>query len=253
MHMTTQGIVLREVNYKEADKILTVLTRDNGRMTVSARGCRRRNSPLAGAAQLLAWSELTLYEYQGRWSLKEAAADRQFWGVRGDLEKLALGSYFAELTELLTQEDIPAPEVLSLLLNSLYALDRLGKENALVKAAFELKLMCLSGFEPLLDGCAVCGREPEEPRLSLRQGVLHCAGCREQVGGGLSMPLSAAVLAAMRHVVYGDSKRLFSFTLSPGALAQLGEVCEAYIMAQLERGFQTLDFYKRLTAAEAPR
>ena len=52
MHIVTQGLVLREVSYKESDKILTVLTRDGGKRTVKARGCRKKNSPLAAAAQL---------------------------------------------------------------------------------------------------------------------------------------------------------------------------------------------------------
>ena len=64
MHIVTQGLVLRETNYKETDKILTVLTREGGKRTVKARGCRRRNSPLAASAQLLVWSDMTLFEYR---------------------------------------------------------------------------------------------------------------------------------------------------------------------------------------------
>ena len=56
MHLTTKALVLREVSYKESDKILTVLTAAEGKLTVSARGCRRRNSPIAAASQLLVWS-----------------------------------------------------------------------------------------------------------------------------------------------------------------------------------------------------
>lgn len=250
MHMTTQGVVLREVNYKEADKILTVLTAEAGRQTVSARGCRRKGSPIAAAAQLLVYSELTLYQYQGRWGLKEAALLRQFRAAREDLFKLALASYFAELTELLTEEDVPAPEVLSLLLNSLHVLDTSDCPLKQVKAVFELKLMCLAGYEPLLDACAVCGRAPEEARLHLREGVLHCAACRGGVGEGISMPLTPGVLSALRHVVYGDPKRLFSFQLPPEGRQQMADVCEAFVLTQLERGFRTLDFYRQLTAAQ---
>ena len=252
MHMVVHALVLREVNYKEADKILTVLTRENGKMTLTARGCRRKGSPLAACAQLLAWSEMTLYQYNGRWAVKEGETQRLFDGVRGDLEKLALACCFAEMTEQLTIEDVPAPEVLSLLLNSLHALDRLDRPPALVKAAFELKLMCLSGYEPILDACAVCGVEPEQPQFHLSEGVLHCARCREEVGEGISMPLSPAALAAMRHVACGDPKRLFSFQLDPDSLRQMGDVCEAYVLTQLERGFRTLDFYKQLTAPAPP-
>lgn len=72
MQLTTQGLVLREVNYKESDKILTVLTQDMGKLTISARGSRKKGGGISAAAQMLVWSEMTLYEYRQRWSLKEA-------------------------------------------------------------------------------------------------------------------------------------------------------------------------------------
>ena len=95
MLITTQGLVLREVSYKESDKILTVLTRDLGKRTVKARGCRKKSSPLAASAQLLVWSDMTLFEYRDHLTLNEGSSLEQFWGVREDIEKLALGSYFA--------------------------------------------------------------------------------------------------------------------------------------------------------------
>ena len=57
MHLTTNALVLREVNYKESDKILTLLTEQEGKLTVSARGCRKKDSPIAAACQLLAWGD----------------------------------------------------------------------------------------------------------------------------------------------------------------------------------------------------
>lgn len=247
MHMTTKALVLREVDYKESDKILTLLTQQAGKVTACARGCRRRGSAIAAGCQLLTWSELVLYQYQGRWAVREAATERPFRGVREDLNKLALGCYFAEVAELLALEDLPCPELLALVLNSLHALDRMDKSPALVKAAFELKVMCISGYEPVLDACAVCGcGEPQQPRFHLREGVLHCAACRDQVGDGISMPLDQGALAAMRHIVYGDPKRLFSFRLEADSLTKLAELTEAYLLTQLERGFRTLDFYKQL-------
>lgn len=251
MHLTTQGIVLREVNYKESDKILTVLTRDLGKLTVKARACRRKNSPLAAASQLLVYSELTLFEYRDYWSMDQGDSLEQFWGVRQDVEKLALGSYFAEVMETVAEEGRPDPALLSLILNSLYALDKLSKPLPLVKAAYELKLLSLVGYEPMLDACAVCGvPEPEEPRLHLREGVLHCARCRGGVGDGVSMPLDGPSLAAMRHVVMGDPKRLFSFKLDVPSQKKMSDVCEAFLLTQLERGFGTLDFYKQLSALQ---
>lgn len=242
----TRGIVLRETETKEADKILTVLTPDQGKISVIARGARRKSCRFAACAQLLAWSELTLY-HRGNWYyLNEGTTLCLFDGLRRDLEKLALGAYFAELTEAVTQEEVAAPEIVSLLLNGLYALENLSRPPALIKAAFELRLMCLAGYEPLADGCAYCGaEEPEEPRLDVQQGVLHCAKCGVR-GQGLSMPLCAGSLAGLRHAIYGDPKRLYAFTLGDEALGRLSDAAEAFVLTQMERGFRTLDYYKRL-------
>lgn len=248
MYVQTRGLVLRETNYKESDKILTVLTEADGKRTVKARGCRKKSSRLAAAAQLLVYSDMTLFEYRDFWSMDAADSLEQFWGIKADLELLSLASYFAEVTEAVAEEGHGDPALLSLVLNAMYALDKLHKPRGLVKAAFELRLMCLAGYEPLLEACAVCGSPaPEAPRLHLSEGVLHCAACREGAGDGISMPLTPGALAAMRHVVYGDPKRLFSFGLDVVGMERMAGACEAFLLTQLERGFRTLDFYKELT------
>lgn len=247
MYITTQGLVLRETAYKESDKILTVLTAQGGKQTVKAQGCRKKGSALAAAGQLLAWSDMTLFEYRDYLTLREGNTIEEFRGLRYDLGKLALGSYFAEVTEAVAVEGVPQPALLSLILNSLYALDRLDKPLPLVKGAFELRLACEAGFEPLLDACAACGTgEPPEPRLNLTEGVLHCAACKEEIGPGISMPLDAGSLAAMRFVAGSPPKRFLSFRLSGSSLRRFGDAAEAYLMTQLERGFRTLDYYKGL-------
>ena len=71
MHSNTKALVLRAVDYKETDKVLTLLTPMDGKVTASARGSRKRGSALAAGTQLLAWSDMVLYEYQGRWTVKE--------------------------------------------------------------------------------------------------------------------------------------------------------------------------------------
>ena len=117
----------------------------------------------------------------------------------------------------------------------------------LVKAAFELRLLCLAGYEPLVDACAYCGRpDPEQPCFDVLQGVLHCRACGQR--GGKSLPLCRDSLAALRHAVYGDPKRLYAFTLGPDAQKRLSAAAEAFVSAQLERGFRTLDFYKSVCA-----
>ena len=245
MHLTAKALVLREVNYKESDKILTILTDREGKLTVSARGCRKKGSAIAAASQLLVYSEMTLYEYRGRWALKEADVQRRFDAARSDLDKLALASYFAEVTELLAEEGQPEPELLALILNCVHALDRLALPLAQVKAVFEWKAMALAGYEPLLEGCPSCGRQPpRQPWIRLDQGAVCCGQCRP--AGGAALPLGDGGLAALAHIVQGSPRRLFSFRVGRASLERLGAASEAYLLTQMERGFRTLDFYKLL-------
>ena len=110
----TTGLVLRVTETKEADKILTVLTPDMGKIPLIARGARRKNSRIAAACQLLAYSELTLYRRGNWYMLDEASTLELFDGVRQDLVLLALASYFAELAEAVCAEETASPEILSL-------------------------------------------------------------------------------------------------------------------------------------------
>ena len=242
----TSGVVLRVTDTKETDRILTVLTADRGKIPLIARGARRKNSRLSAACQLPAYSELTLYKRGGWYMLDEASPLELFDALGRDIGLLALASWFCELTEAVCAEETPAPEVLSLLLNALYALCYTDRPPRLVKAAFQFRLMALAGFEPLADGCALCGRrDAEVPMLDVQGGFVTCGGCRGP-DAGLRLPLTAGGLAALRHILSVEPKRLYSFTLEPGALAALDHVGEAFISVQMERGFRTLDYYRSL-------
>lgn len=243
MFLKTDGLVVRQVNYKDNDQILTVLTKEHGLMTLKARGVRSRSSRLKGACQLLAYSEFTVFENRGFHTIDEANAIQMFPELRTDIELLSLASYFAQVAEVLSQEDMPNPELLSLTLNAFYALCRRLCTPELVKAAFELRAACLGGYTPELSGCAVCG-DPEPDRFDVRGGILCCASC--SAGEGLRLPVSPGSLAAMRYLVSCDAKRLFAFRLDGRAMKELCDLTETYLQTQLERGFYTLDFYKSL-------
>ena len=243
MFLKTDGLVVRQVNYKDNDQILTVLTKEHGLMTLKARGVRSRSSRLKGACQLLAYSEFTVFENRGFHTIDEANAIQMFPELRTDIELLSLASYVAQVAEVLSQEDMPNPELLSLTLNALYALCRRLCTPELVKAAFELRAACLGGYTPELSGCAVCG-DPEPDRFDVRGGILCCASC--SAGEGLRLPVSPGSLAAMRYLVSCDATRLFAVRLEGRAVKELCDLAETYLQTQLERGFYTLDFYKSL-------
>ena len=245
MYLTIQGIVLRVTDYNDKDALLTVLSRNHGKLTVKARGLRRKNSPLIAPCQLLAFGEFTLFEYRGQYTINEAHSIELFQGLHRDLTKLSLGTYFAQVSELISQEDLPNPELQSLLLNCLYALAKLNEDEAKVKAVFELRSACLAGYTPDLFGCHICGSQTPD-RFDLSAGQLECRSCRLSDATGIRLPVTSSILETMRYICLCDPKKLFSFQAGSDTIQQLSMLTEAYLSTQLERSFSALEFYKSL-------
>lgn len=245
MYLNTSALVLRVTDYNDRDALLTLLTPQYGKLTVKARGLRRKNSPLVAPCQLLSYGDFVLFEYRDMYTINEATAIELFRDLRGDLQKLSLGTYFAQVAETISQEDLPNPELLSLVLNCLYALSKLDIPESQIKAVFEMRAACLAGYTPDVSGCVSCGNDLPD-RFDVSEGHFECSTCRNPNSGGLRMPISPGLLDALRYIVLCTPKRLFSFAIGEDTAQQLSAVTELYLTSQLERGFSTLDFYKSL-------
>lgn len=245
MFKTVNALVLREVRYKEADRILTLLTDTDGKITVKARGALRKSSKTAAATQQLTYSEMTLFGNLGRWTVNEATMKEGFDGLRTDIGSFALGCYFAECADALSVEDQPDAPLMQLALNCLYALSRGMYTPEHIKAAFELRLMCLAGYTPELSHCAVCGEEePGDPVLMLERGCVCCRRCA--AGAGQTVKLDTASLNAMRHICSVSPKQILSFSLEGEGAKLLSAATEEYLLLHTERRFPTLDYWKNV-------
>ena len=166
-YIVTKGVVLRETETRDADKILTLLTAERGKLSVIARGVCRKGCKFAACAQPLAYSEWTLYKKGDWYYANEGTTLELFSGLRADLDAMALGFYLAELTEAVTTEDAPHQGLLSHLLNGLYAVSVLRKPLPLVKAAAPIPSSRISTF------CRAFSAAGPAERGA---GVFHCVG-----------------------------------------------------------------------------
>ncbi len=245
MFRTENALILREVRFRESDRILTALTSDLGKVTLAAHGALSKKSRIAAGTQQLTWSELTLFEKNGRYTVREAVTKEAFAGLRRELENLALGSYIAECLELFSTEGQPEPELLQLGLNSLYALSEGLAPRAKIKAAFELRLAAMEGYTPAVDVCCVCGtREVRSPVFLQDDGAVACRDCLKEQRRFL--PLSSAALNAMRYVLQAPPKRFLSFSPEDADLALLARVSEAWLLHCAGREIPSLEYYKKL-------
>ncbi len=236
MNVTVDGLVLRAVDYRESDKILTVLTRQKGRITVKAAGARRKGSRLGSCTQLLCYSEMTLFEKDGRYRLDEAYVREQFYGLSADLEKMALASYFAQVLHGEPEETPGSEDALRLALNSLYALEKGLYPPAVVKPAFELRYMGINGYAPDL---SLRG----DGYVNVDSGVMRPP---DAPAGWGDVFLDERAAEAARYILQCDLKRLFAFRLPEDSLRNLGVFAEKYLLCKTEQGYRTLDFYHSL-------
>lgn len=247
MQTATDALVLRERKLDEQDRLLTLLSAEQGIITAYAKGAGRMKGSMAGATELLCYSHFVLFQNRDRCFADRAEANTLFFGIRGNLEKLTLATYFAQLCCELIPENEPAAEELRLMLNTLYYLEQ-GKLPPLqLKAILELRLLTLTGYMPDLIACRECGGLPEDGAVLFDPmgGSVCCPACAPQGAVGL-IPLPPGVFAAMRHIIYCDFEKLFGFKLGEENLPLLADAVERYLLCQVERILPALNFYKNI-------
>ena len=244
MRLNTNGLILKEQNIGESDKLVTVLTADLGVIKAFVRGAKSVKSKKQSATGLLCYSKLTLYTGKDAYIIDEAQATEVFFGLRNDIEKLALGQYFAELAFELAPKETNANEYLRTILNSLYFLSNGTHYPAKLKAIMELRLLSLSGYMPNLIACDKCGEyETDTMFVNFEHGLLYCENC---AGSEIALPIPLEIISAMRHIVFSELKGLYDFKLPDESLEELSYITETYLKTKTEKHFKTLDFYNSL-------
>lgn len=184
MIIKTDGIVIREQTTGEKDRLVTLLTRELGVIRAFVNGGRSPKNKNVAATGLLCYSRLSIDKSQkGVYSVREATVSETFFSLREDIVRLSLAQYFAELAFELAPREEPSDEFLRLLLNAVYLAAKGKKDESLVKAAAELRMLSLSGYMPSLVACDVCGEyESETMFFSVNSGKLYCNRCERPKG-----------------------------------------------------------------------
>lgn len=250
MQMGTKAVVLSARNMEEFDRLLVLLTEEHGLVTAYAGGARRRKGAMASATEQLSYSAFQLFRNREKTYVDRAEVETLFFGIRQDVVSLALANYFCQLCRELIPEGDCQPGYLHLMMNTLTLLDRGTLPMAQLKAVFELRLLTMSGYMPDLVACAGCGELHEgEIFFAPAAGTAFFGDCAPE-GGATLIPLSPGVFQGMRHILYSDFGKLFSFRLPEKALAELEQASEAYLLAQVERMLPALEFYKSTKLAQ---
>ncbi len=244
----TNGLIIKEQNIGEKDKLLTVLTESHGVVKGFAKGAKDIKSSKCAATGLLSYSKLTLYKSKDSYIIGDARIIKVFSGLRNSIENMYLSQYFCELSAFICPKEQEANEYLKLVLNALYLLSENKRDLFVVKSCVELRLMCLAGYMPDIIMCKYCGEYNKDRMYFLpRTGQLICGDCIENSPEEYKIPLNPSSTTALRHCCYADKEKLFSFTLPERDLKSLNVCSEEYIKFMLEKDFRTLKFFKSIT------
>ena len=246
MQVRHSGLIIRESDVGESDRIITVLTADNGIIRAFSRGSKKIKSKLFSSTRMFTFGDFDLHQGKDKYIVTEAKRRMGFFGTPADIERLALAQYICELCSVAVAQEQPdeSGEVLRLVLNTLYAIDKTDKPLDIIKPSFELRMMAALGYCPDVSECAQCGERDGDMFFYKDDGQMLCRECGSFNAGGETV--SPSVVSAMRYILSCDVEKLFSYSIPEEARKQLGKVSEKYTLSCLERTFKTLDFYNSL-------
>jgi DNA repair protein RecO (recombination protein O) len=241
------AVVLRRLSLGETDRIVTLFTRDRGKLSAVAKGARGPRSRLGGATEPFTCFEGLLSQGQNLDVLTQAQVRNPFPSIRKDLVKVGFASHFLEIVDAGTEERQSSPELWDLLVAALGVLEH-APEPSLPARAFELQAMRLLGYEPGLFECVLDQAAVEEPGAvfhPLRGGML-CPRCARSQRGGVAVTLET--LASLRRLAYRPIAESTGLVADPLVLRQLTAALAPYVRHTLEVPLRSLQFLDDVTA-----
>lgn len=225
----TSGIVIRKLNLGEADKILTVLTRDRGKIRILAKGVRRPKAKLTGFADLFQYNDWILAEGRN-WDIVTAATTvERFVGDDTTLSQVGLMYYIGELTDKLIEETQTVPGSFELLRETLAYIKR-HPQSGSPRAYFEMKLLTVLGFAPELKQCVV-GRhalnEDEPIYFSTRLGGLVSENHR--IADDLAKPISVSGVKWLRLLQQYPLEAVDKITIEPTVAKETNQLLGDFV------------------------
>lgn len=262
MNYKITGIVLKQRNLGENDRVITILSKEMGIIEAIAKGIKSTKSKLGGSCQLFCYSHFDLYKKKENFTVTSAQVINAFYDLRLDVTKLALAGYFSEITCQISPGNETTEDFLSLLLNSIHLLEIDKKPIPLIKSIFELRSISIAGFMPNLICCKVCNTYQTDKMFFLTfTGEIICDNCNFSNNFNNDfevlnsknykkdmeiIEISITVLTAMRHIIFSPSKKIYSFSIPDEELIQLNFITQKYLLLNAQGRFPSLDVYNSL-------
>lgn len=241
----TDGIVLKRSDFGEADRLITFLTPEKGKVKAIAKGARKPQSRKTGHVELFMRSNFLFAEGKDLNILTQAEMIEAYPGLRQDLMRTSYASYAVELLDRFTVEGERQPDVYHLLSDALYWFAD-HEDILLVARYFELRLLSISGFRPQLFYCVASGDavKEEDQFLSAELGGILTPGNEKM--DRRAKPISAVAVKVLRYLQTRNWETVRVLQLKRPLHREIEAILYYYITHILERNLKSVDFLERL-------
>ncbi|GAB2703275.1 DNA repair protein RecO [Paenibacillus thermoaerophilus] len=254
MLIRAEAIVMRSMDYGEGNKIITLFTREYGKLGAVARGARKPKSRLAAASQPFTCGEYVIFKAGGSLgTLNDAEIEYGHQRIREDLHRAAFASYWMEFADRTIADGERLPWFYEQLKAALAALEQ-GKPPGVLTRAIELQLLSAAGYQPKLDACVECGGEQRPWAFGAREGGLLCARCaafKSPPAGSAASPeaplaMTDGAVKLLRVLAQLDLRRLGGVTVKPETDLALQAALRRYVDVQTELRLKSRQFLDQL-------
>jgi DNA repair protein RecO (recombination protein O) len=239
-----EAIVLRRLDYGEADRILTLLSREHGKFSAIAKGARK--SRRQGALDLFSHSRMMIAKGHNLDVVAQVERRGDARHIAGDLRRTGYASLVAEVVDKVLEDRHPVDEIFELVLETIARLNTPERSSRADAAWFLMRVLDLLGYQPQLFECPGCNRQLPEASgwFSPLLGGILCAGCAGQRQAG--SPVSVSALKVLRVMAGSDAELYDRLKLSDDLLSEIEQALEAQLEYHLDRHLKSLDVIRTI-------
>ncbi|MCM2677844.1 DNA repair protein RecO [Alkalicoccobacillus plakortidis] len=220
-----EAIVIRTVDYGETNKIITLYTKERGKIGVMARGAKKPRSQLSAVSQPFIYGSFVIYKGSGLGTLNQGDTISSFRKIREDLTLAAYAMYIAEMVDKLTEENQRYLWLFDWLYLSLEKMAS-GADPEVITRIFEMKMLDVAGISPQLDQCVCCGSTETPVAFSIRFGGFICRSCLHR--DEHAFPCSSQTVRLLRLFYEMNLHRLGNISLKKETKQELKQIIRAY-------------------------
>jgi len=240
----TTGLITKEIKYGDTSRIITIITPDLGKISAITNKSKSGKGKNFSSLQLFSYYKFVLFKgsEKGLYHINEADIIESFKPIRDDLMAIIYASYFSDVANSISVENVDRTDFLRLILNIFYALSK-GGDYDKIKTVFEWKTAFLEGYTPDVEKCSGCGLD-SICFFDLGKGECFCKDCGKAYAG--TAQVNRDIVEGIRYIRDAEFSKMLSFELNPKAIEYMNSLSEIYLKMHLEHEFKTLEYLKKM-------